>query len=114
VILFSGIGLFLFLMVIELSDYRSVLNPDPNYREYWTVKPTLETVSSLGVLLVAYGFQQNLFPIFNSLQVQTTQNALQATSIGLTYSSVIYQTMGVLALFTFGSSLMPSVLTNID
>lgn len=30
------------------------------------------------------------------------------------FSAVIYQLMGVLALFTFGSTLMPSVLTNID
>ena len=56
VILFFGIGLFLTMMILELGENGSNLNPDDNYAIYYTFKWSLSTVSSLGVILVAYGF----------------------------------------------------------
>ena len=114
VILFGGIGLFLVLMVVELAENGSNLNPDSDYSVYYTVKVNLATISSLGIVLVAFGFQQNLFPIQASLADKSPESTLKSIGIGLTMSTTLYMTMGVLALYTFGSGVESSVLTNID
>lgn len=48
------------------------------------------------------------------MAVKTTSNTLKATGIGLAMSYVLYCSMGILALYVFGSGLSSSVLNNID
>ena len=62
-------------------------------------------MTGFGILLCAYGFSQNLFPIYVSLEDQKTNNALKATGLGLGMSFLIYLSMGILSLYVFGSSI---------
>jgi amino acid permease len=71
-------------------------------------------MSAVGVNLVAYGFQKNLFPIFESLHVKTTHNALKSTGIGILIACALYISLGILSLYVFGSGVASSVLSNLD
>ena len=71
IILFAGIGLFIVLVTHDLIVNGPSLNPDQSYKGYLQVKRSQETISALGIILVAYGFHQNLFPIANSLTDST-------------------------------------------
>lgn len=102
--LFVAIGLFLGLMVVELEVDGSDLNPDDNYNDYYKVKLDLALMSGLGIVLCAYGFIQNLFPIYLSLENKSTANSLKATGIGLGMSFLLYVGMAILSLYVFGSS----------
>lgn len=64
IILFISIGLFLALMLVQLEVGGSALNPDIDHSVYFEVKWDLKLISSLGIVLVAYAFSQNLFPIY--------------------------------------------------
>jgi amino acid permease len=114
VILFISIGLFVVLMIVQLEFDGSNLNPDSSYSIYYKVKLDIQLMNGFGIILVAYGFSQNLFPIYASLENKMTSNALKATAMGLAMSLVLYLGMGILSLYVFGSGLYESVLTNID
>lgn len=58
-------------------------------------------MAAVGVNLVALGFQQNLFPIYESLEVK--RHALKATGIGIGIASALYISLGILSLYVFGS-----------
>lgn len=102
------------MIVVELTQNGTNLNPDKDFKVYYTVKASLSTISSVGIVLVAFGFQQNLFPIQASLADKSPESTLRSIGLGLTMSWILYLSMGVLALYTFGSGVESSVLNNID
>ena len=48
------------------------------------------------------------------MAVKTTKETLKATGYGLTMSFFLYITMGILALYVFGTGVSTSVMDNID
>lgn len=114
VILFLSIGIFCALMIVQLEFDGSNLNPDESYSVYYQIKFSLSMMNGIAVMLCSYGFSQNLFPIYQSLEDKSTKNALNATGLGLFLSFLIYVTLAILALYVFGTGLAESVLSNID
>jgi len=56
------------------------------------------------VLIVAYSFQQSLFPTYNSLGANKSNETLNtAMHIGVALTTFIYTSLGILSIFTFGS-----------
>lgn len=73
----------------------------------------MSTVSSIGVTLLAYSYQQNVFPIFTELKVKTNEAYDKVAFLGLGLTSIIYLSVSLICLFMFGASLQGSVLLNI-
>lgn len=104
VVLFISIGLFIVLMTGQLAyNGPKADNSDTNYHIYYTPKWQLPLMTSIGIILTAYGFQQNLFPIWQSLADQSNEGTLVAIRNGLAISFIVYSAIGVLSLYVFGS-----------
>lgn len=61
-------------------------------------------ISSLGIMMVAYTFSLNLFPIFSSLKVKTTDNMIVTSHAGIWLTFVIYTSTALICLFMFGGT----------
>ena len=84
-------------------------NPDRHF-DYWGLEFDLEMVTSCNVLIVAYSFQQSLFPTYNSLGVNKSNDTMKkAMIIGISLTTVIYTTLGILSIYTFGRQLTSNV-----
>ena len=71
VILFVGVASFLLILGFQLIFEGNFDNKDKSYENYFIVDKDLTLVKGLSIILVAFGFQQNLFPMYNALKNQT-------------------------------------------
>ena len=83
ILLFSGVILFIVLMVILRATERLSYDEDTEPHKFYDFKIDKDFLSSLSTALVAYGFQSAFFPIYNSLKVQTYKNAMSFTIYGI-------------------------------
>ena len=72
-LLFASIGLFILISLILLIFAPSQVDPDAD-NQIWVPKKSPETFGAFCTIMVAYGYQINIFPIYDSLEVQTTSN----------------------------------------
>ncbi len=63
--------------------------------------------------MTAYGFQQNLFPVIQSMKSKKNEDSIKAVTMALGYSMVIYIALSVLTIYTFGSILKPDIIDNV-
>lgn len=63
--------------------------------------------------MVAYSYQQNLFPIFEELRVKTPQQYNKVAFAGLSLTACLYFSVALVSIFMFGDCLQSSVLINI-
>jgi amino acid permease len=94
-----------------------VQNNDKNYKQYWETEWDRKLISAFAVVLVSYTFQQNLFPVFNSLAGSTAEKnkkASGAINLALAMTFVVYISLGIICLYDFGTALDANVLTNVD
>lgn len=63
--------------------------------------------------MTAYSFQFNLFPVLNSMKERTDSKGRSSVLIALGMSIVLYVTLSILSIFTFGSHLKPDVIANV-
>jgi amino acid permease len=115
--LFAGIGIFLSLFIFQMIKYGLKENKDVDYSIYWEAKFDTALLTSFAIILVGYGFQQNLFPLFMSLQGNTQQKNKQSKRsiiLALSATLIVYMSVGILCLYDFGSELSGNVLDNID
>lgn len=90
-------------------------NHDETYGQYYKVDFSMALVTGFNIIVLAYSYQINLFPTYNSLgSNKSNKTGLEAVMIGTGLSFVIYVTLGILAIYIFGTGLDPSVLTNVD
>ena len=113
IILFVGISTFLAVLADELVMGGESANHDKSFEAYWSLGYDVSAVKGASFILVAFGLQCSLFPLFNSLAIQTNANALNAVSLSLYACFGVYVATGLLGLFVFGSVLEESVLTNV-
>lgn len=112
-ILFVSIFLFIIILSFQLIVRGPYLNPDTSYNNYYTVTMDEHFLTSLSILLVAYGFQQNLFHTYNNLQVKTNRSAIKTVSYGILISFIIYTIIALLSIYMFGSDIQENILDNI-
>lgn len=110
--LFVAIGLF-----VIINAYQLLLDdafPQAGYNVEF-IKPDAGwgLISALSVTLVAYSYQQNLFPIYSSLKDKSDENYVKVSYGGLFISFGLYLAVALLSLFMFGEDLESSVLDNI-
>ena len=63
--------------------------------------------------MLAYSYQQNVFPIFSELRIKTNAEYKKVSLTGLPLTASIYFIVGTICTLMFGSSLQSSVLLNI-
>jgi len=75
----------------------------------------MELVTGFNIIVLANAYHINLFPTYNSLGPNKSNKAgLKSVAVGSGLSTLIYVSLGVLSIYTFGSDLKASVLTNVD
>lgn len=113
IVLFVSIGLFILVNLWELTIDPKFVPIDSTAKEYYSPKVTYQLISSFSIVLVAYSYQQNVFPVYSSLQVKTNEQYKRVSLGGLVLTLIIYCTVGMICLFMFGNQIESSVLLNI-
>ena len=75
----------------------------------------MKLVTGFNIIVLAYAYHINLFPTYNSLgSNKSNRVAMRAVAIGAILSFAIYVSLGLLSIYSFGSELKSSVLSNVD
>jgi amino acid permease len=69
IILFVGISTFLAVLADELITEGESANHDKSFEAYWSLGYDVSAVKGASFILVAFGLQCSLFPLFNSLAI---------------------------------------------
>ena len=77
-------------------------NCDEDWTDYYKLDRSIASIKGLAIIIVAYSFQINLFPMYNSLKDKTTNTALKAVTYTITITGLIYMIIPVLGVFFFG------------
>lgn len=75
----------------------------------------MQLVTGFNIIVLAYAYHINLFPTYNSMGTnKSNKSGMKAVAIGSGLSFVIYVSLGILSIYTFGSSLETSVIKNVN
>jgi len=75
----------------------------------------MELITGFNIFVLAYAYQVNLFPTYNSLgSNKSVRTGMKAVGIASLLSFVIYMSVGVITVYMFGSSLTSSVIDNVN
>ena len=115
ILLFVAIGLFISLFVVQLASLGSQENHDDSYLQYYDIDFDMQLVTGLNIIVLAYGYQVNLFPTYNSLgSNKNNATGLAAVMIGSALSFCVYVSLGILSIYIFGSELKANVMNNVN
>jgi amino acid permease len=113
IFLFLGVMAFLVIFIYQLMVEGLKFNHDHNSNGYFNHKFDLNFVKSCSILLIAFGFQINLFPILRSLKTQTNQEAMKSIHLALIATTLIYISVAILGIVSFGHLVKEDILVNI-
>lgn len=111
-VLFTSLALFVLVNFIQLT-FDSNFKPEGVDVKVLEPKAEWGTISALSVTMLAYSYQQNVFPIFSELKNKTNVEYQKVSATGLPITMTIYFAVGVICTLMFGSHLQSSVLLNI-
>ena len=75
----------------------------------------MQLVTGFNIIVLAYAYHINFFPTYNSMGANKTNAAAKAAiAYGSGFSTIIYVSLGILSIYTFGTSLKTSVITNVN
>ena len=115
VLLFASITIFVIVMLVQLCVEGTSENHDDDFGQYYEVDWGLDLVTGFNIFICANAYQMNLFPTYNSLGAnKSNKTASESIAIASAMSTLIYISVGILSIYTFGSELSDSVLDNID
>lgn len=103
-----------FLLSLNLLIFNEGFTPDHKFADINIAWPEGfdRMVLGVGTVMVAYNYQQNLFPIFDSLKDKKKEVYLKGSVIGLSFCTVIYTGVTLVGIALFGEYLDSSVLDN--
>ena len=82
-LLFMAIAVFILLFLVQMFTLGTAANNDEDYRSYWKMTYDLDLITSFNTVVLAYAYQINLFPTYNSLgENKTNETAVKAIKIG--------------------------------
>jgi len=114
-ILFLSIALFILCFLTQLLTLGEIENHDATFGQYYEVKLDMKLVTGFNIIVLAYAYHINLFPTYNSLGAnKSNKTGMQAVAIAASLSFVIYVSLGILSIYSFGSDLKADVLSNVD
>ena len=114
VILFLGVASFILIFTCQLIfEGIGHNNHDSNFNNYFTVDLELSSIKGVAIIMVAFSFQQNLFPMYNSLKEQTNAECLRASRYSLYCTGMVYVIVALLGVFFFGSVVEQNILVNV-
>ena len=103
------------LFAVQICTIGNIENHDDNYGQYYEVHFSMDLVTGFNIIVLAYAFHINLFPTFNSLGTnKSNKTMVNGVFIGNGLSFIIYVSLGILSIYTFGSEISPSVITYVD
>lgn len=107
-----AITIFVLLSLnLLLFDSRYTPPPGSQVSIVWP-QTGWSTISALCTIMVAYSYQQNVFPIYESLREQSTSLFVKSQIIGLGFTCLVYLLVGVIGVYLFGNTVQSSVLIN--
>lgn len=116
-VLFASIGIFVILNLWQLlfdknfSSQAAGLHKD---EDIWLPNHGFgRTLNAVSVVMVAYSYQCNLFPIYTSLREKTNEQYMKANNYGLLLTLFIYITVAIISVAMFGVDVGSVVLENI-
>lgn len=98
-----------FLVILTIEIIQEGAKPISNLMKPGNFK---DSVNSLFSLIVAYTMQFSLFPTQCSLIDKSKHNTQKATNAGVRFSTLVYVSTGLLAVFLFGDDTKISILQN--
>jgi len=115
ILLFVAIALFIFLFLIQLCTLGTIENHDVDYGQYYRFELGMQLVTGFNIIVLAYSYQTNLFPTYNSLGAnKNNRTGLMSVWVASILSFVIYVSLGILSIYTFGSGVDADIMTNVD
>lgn len=111
-VLFGSLFLFVSVNFIQLV-FDSHFEPLGIDTEILSPKLSWDTISALSVTMLAYSYQQNVFPIYSELKNKTNEEYSKVSIGALPLTGLIYFAVGIICCMMFGSTLESSVLLNI-
>lgn len=111
-VLFTSLALFTLVNFIMLT-FDSNFEPEGLTTKILVPKIEWGTISSLSVTMLAYSYQQNVFPIFSELRTKTNAEYQRVSLRGLPITASIYFLVGTICTLMYGDNLESSVLLNI-
>ena len=115
IMLFLSISIFILLFIVQLCTLGSIENHDETYGAYWEIDLDMQLITGFNIIVLAYAYHINLFPTYISLGTnKSNKNGMKAIAIGSSFSVLIYVSLGILSIYTFGSDLSTSVIANVN
>ena len=78
-------------------------NTDKDISSYFAINFDMSLIKSYSIMISAYGFQANIFPIFNSLKVQSIDNCNKVVKYGLINVWVVKLVIAITGVVIFGT-----------
>ena len=114
-VLFGSLSLFVVLLLWMLMiDETFILQAHGLTGDTWVPDHGgSRFISAISITLVAYGYQQNIYPIFGSLKFKTNEQYLKVNKYGLALTMAIYTSVAILTIAMFGDNISAVLLTDI-
>ena len=112
--LFVSMITFICSLFIQLCTYGTAKFPVLAQKEEVNLENSLtplhnaeihDIISCVSVLILAFSFTINLFPIYSGLKVKTNENCNQATKYAMYVIAFVYSFMGFVCVLLFGESI---------
>lgn len=111
----GAVMLFILCMLIQRFTEGRTYNIDaPGPYNYWHFEWTMDDVTNFAILLCSYNFSFIEFPVYYSLGPDRSPKIIESsTRIALFFTSGIYISTALLAIYLFGSGIKPNCLENV-
>ena len=109
-ILLCGLFFFILFLTIRLMQGKGEDISDYNMSK---IHFDMKLLANIPTLILSYGFQSAFFPAYNSLKHKNDKNGMKATIGSFTICFVVYVSIIVVSLFTYGEHIEENILINV-